>query len=180
MKRAIPATVLLAFVAGSLMSGCTTPASPQELAAVERMIQQTESMRTQLNGPDTTALRHMGALFQAERPGIEQRFGDTLLRPEAEVLGNYHRAMAERLPRLMQARRAERARLDSTLIRLRHLRHDLDQGLMTGKKRQAALHMEERWNTALRQDLDSLAARTQALIQERTSYRAAIDSLLRQ
>src|SRR5690606_13826584 len=99
---------------------------------------------------------------------------------EAEVLGNYHRAMAERLPRLMQARRAERARLDSTLIRLRHLRHDLDQGLMTGKKRQAALHMEERWNTALRQDLDSLAARTQALIQERTSYRAAIDSLLRQ
>ena len=43
-----------------------------------------------------------------------------------------------------------------------------------------ALRLGLERNTALRQDLDSLAARTQALIQERTSYRAAIDSLLRQ
>lgn len=180
MKRAIPAAVLLALIAGSLLPGCTTPASPQELAAVERMIQETESMRIQLNGPDTIALRHMGALFQAERPGIEQRFGDTLHRHEAEVLGNYHRAMAERLPRLMAARRAEQARLDSTLTRLRNLRHDLGEGLLNQRKRQAALHMEQRWNAVLRQDMDSLAARTRDLVQERAVYRAAIDSLLRQ
>lgn len=180
MTRAIPVAVLLALASGSLLSACSRPADPAELATVEKMIQQTESMRIELNSMDTTALRHMCSLFEAERPSIEQRFRDTLLPHEAEVLGNYHRAMAERLPDLLSARHVERARLDSTLIRLRNLRHDLEQGLLSKNKRQAALEMEQRWNSSLRQDLDTVAAITQVLIRDRTGYRASIDSLLRQ
>ncbi|MBX2983510.1 MAG: hypothetical protein WBB32_15530 [Flavobacteriales bacterium] len=180
MKRAIPVAVLLALASGSLLSACSRPVDPAELATVERMIQQTESMRIELNSLDTNALRHMGSLFEAERPSIEQRFRDTLLPHEAEVLGNYHRAMAERLPMVLSARHTEQARLDSTLFRLRNLRHDLEQGLLNKNKRQAALEMEQRWNNALRDDLDSVASITQVLIRDRTAYRSAIDSLLRQ
>ncbi|MCB0758460.1 MAG: hypothetical protein KDC01_08380 [Flavobacteriales bacterium] len=180
MTRTIPAVVLLALVSGSLLPACSRPADPAQMATVEQLIQQTESMRTQLNSMDTNALRHMGSLFEAERPSIEQRFRDTLLPHEAEVLGNYHRAMAERLPRLMDERRSALGRTDSTLLRLRDLRHDLRNGLLSKNGRRNALAMEQRWNNALRDELDLVTDHTKALIRERTTYRAAIDSLLRQ
>ena len=180
MTRAIPVAVLLALASGSLLSACSRPADPAEMATVEQLIQQTESMRIELNSSDTNALRHMGSLFVAEQPSIAQRFRDTLLPHEAEVLGNYHRAMAERLPMVLSARRAEQARLDTTLLRLRNLRHDLEQGLLSKNKSQEALDMEQRWNNALRQDLDSIDAITQKLIFDRRTYRSAIDSLLHQ
>ena len=124
--------------------------------------------------------RTIWEMFEAERPSIEQRFRDTLLPHEAEVLGNYHRAMAERLPRLMDERRSALGRTDSTLLRLRDLRHDLRNGLLSKNGRRNALAMEQRWNNALRDELDLVTDHTKALIRERTTYRAAIDSLLRQ
>lgn len=180
MMRTIPAAVLLALGSGGLLTACTNHADPSEMATVERMIEKTDSMRLELIGMDTTALRHMHALFEAERPGIEQRFRDTLRPHEAQVLGNYHQAMDERLPRLLADRNVEQARIDSTLMRLRDLRHDMDQGLMNKKARDKALAVEKSWNTLLRNDLDQVEKATKQLIRDRTTYRSAIDSLLRQ
>ncbi len=180
MTRAIPAAVFLTLVSGSLITGCTQPADPATLATVERMIQQTDSLRMELNGMDTTALRHIQALFQAERPGIELRFKDTLRGGEAEVLGNYYQAMAERLPHLLAERRKQQERSDSTLLRLRNLRHDLTYGLLSKKEQRQALAMENAWNAFLREDLDRIAADGKQLINDRRAYRAAIDSLFRQ
>jgi hypothetical protein len=135
-------------------------------------------MQTELEAMDTNALRHMQQLFDAERPGIEQRFRDTLLPGEAEVLGNYHRAMAERLPRLLMDRRTEQEQLDSTAARLRNLRHDLEAGLLNAAGRQQALDLEKRWNAALRQRLDRIGQESRQLIADRRTYRAGIDSLL--
>ncbi|HRN37272.1 MAG TPA: hypothetical protein PLL18_10230, partial [Flavobacteriales bacterium] len=98
---------------------------------------------------------------------------------EAEVLGNYHRAMAERLPELLAQRSGLRARMDSAATRLHDLRHDMELGLMNSRKRSEALEAEKRWNVFLRQNLDSLNARTQSLVRDRKAWRAAIDSLLR-
>ena len=180
MMRTIPAAVLLALGSGGLLTACTNHADPSEMATVERMIEETDSMRMELIGMDTTALHHMHALFEAERPGIDQRFQDTLLPHEAQVLGNYYQAMAERLPRLLSDRNMEEARIDSTLMRLRNLRHDMDQGLMNKKTREKALALENEWNTSLRNDLDRVEVATKQLIRDRTTYRATIDSLLRQ
>lgn len=180
MMRTIPAAVLLALGSGGLLTACTHRADPAEMATVERMIEKTDSMRMELIGMDTTALHHMHALFEAERPGIQQRFRDTLLPHEAQVLGNYHQAMAERLPELLARRHVEQARIDSTLMRLRDLRHDMDQGLMNKKAREKALALEKGWNASLRNNLDQVETATKELIRDRTSYRAAIDSLLRQ
>ena len=180
MTRAIPAAVFLTLVSGGLITGCTRPTDPATMATVEQMIQQTDSLRTALNGMDTTALRHMQALFEAERPGIERRFKDTLREREAEVLGNYYRAMAERLPRLLADRRKEQERSGSTLLRLRDLRHDLAHGLLKKKEQQQALEMEKTWNSFLRNHLDRISADSQQLINDRRSYRAAIDSLFHQ
>jgi len=180
MMRTIPAAVLLALGSGGLLTACTHRADPSEMAIVERMIEETDSLRMELIGMDTTALHHMHALFEAERPGIEQRFRDTLRPHEAQVLGNYHQAMAERLPRLMAERHTEETRIDSTLMRLRNLRHDMDQGLMNKEARENALAMEEGWNSSLRNDLGQVEMATKQLILDRTTYRAAIDSLLRQ
>lgn len=176
--RPIPAVAMIALLSGSLSVACTHSTDPVELAAVERLIQDTENMNAELNSQDTSALRHMIALFEAERPAIEQRFRDTLLPREAAVLGNYYRAMNERLPVLMEERRTEQTRLDSAAQRLRNLRHDLEQGLLSKSKRQQALAMEQQWNARLRQDLDSIAVRTASLIRDRRAYRTAIDSQL--
>lgn len=180
MTRAIPVAVLLALTSGSVLTACTHRADPSEIATVERMIKETDSMRLELIGMDTTALHHMHALFEAERPGIEQRFQDTLNPHEAQVLGNYHQAMAERLPLLMTDRQEEQDRIDTTLLRLRNLRHDLGQGLMKKKEREKALMTEKTWNMSLRNDLRQVEMATKELINDRNSYRAAIDSLFRQ
>jgi hypothetical protein len=171
--------LLVALVTAGITSACTHRAAPEELAAAGGLINSTDSMRAELDRADTNALRHMGALFLAERPGIELRFKDTLNPREAQVLGNYHWAMSVRLPRLMEERMAEKARLDSTLRRLQGLRHDLEHGLMPSAARQNALRIEQQWNAVLRQDLDSITARTRALVHDRKSYRTTIDSLLR-
>ena len=50
---------------------------------------------------------------------------------------------------------------------------------MPSAARQNALRIEQQWNAVLRQDLDSITARTRALVRDRKSYRTTIDSLLR-
>lgn len=179
MTRPVPAALIFALVAAGMLSACTHRASPEELATVERMIQANDSMRADMDRTDTTALRHMYTLFEAERPAIEARFRDTLLPHEAEVLGNYHFAMSNRLPLLLDARSLERTKLDSAALRLRDLRHDLENGLMRSEDRTKALHTEQLWGSALRSNLDSLNARTQTLLRERRALRSQIDSLLR-
>lgn len=179
MTRPIPVALLAALVLAGMLPACTHPAGPDVMATVEQMIQATDSMRAQLDQADTNALRHMDALFQAERPAIEARFHDTLLPHAAEVLGNYHRAMAGRLPRLMVARHAQRTRLDSTRRRLYNLRHDLERGLMNRNRREEALRRERLWNMSLHRQADSIRVRTADLIHDRRIYRSAIDSLLR-
>lgn len=169
---------MIALLSGGMLAACTGAADPAQLATVEHLIQETESMKAELNSQDTSALRHMFALFEAERPAIELRFRDTLLPREAEVLGNYYRAMNERLPALLARRRAEQARLDSATQRLRDLRHDLEQGLLDKAKREQALAIEQQWNTRLRQDLDSITVHTGALVHDRRTYRTAINSQL--
>lgn len=179
MMRAIPAAAFLALTTGTLLSACNRPADPVRMAAVEGLIQETENMRTELDGADTNALRHMQLLFEAERPGIERRFQDTLTPHEAEVLGNYYHAMAARLPRLLAARAAEQARLDSTLVRLRDLHHDFSAGLMDQARQDEALAMERRWATALRQALAQTTTDGEQLSRDRRQFRAGIDSILR-
>ncbi len=169
---------LLSLVSGGMLPACNPQADPAQLATVQRMIQATDSLRTALEQADTNALRHMEALFAAERPAIEARFGDTLLPNEAGVLGNYHRSMAERLPALLALRQMEQGRLDSTRSRLEDLRHDLEQGLLDGPARETALAMEKRWIQLLRQETDSIRRHTRQLIDDRTAWRATIDSLL--
>ncbi|MCC6838567.1 MAG: hypothetical protein IT230_00265 [Flavobacteriales bacterium] len=178
MTRPVPAVLLVALVTVGMLPACTHRATPQELAAVERMIIATDSMRAVLDRADTNALHHMGARFTAERAGIEARFRDTLLPHEAELLGNYHRAMAERLPRLLAERRAGHALLDSSANRLADLRHDLELGLLDPESRREALAMEQQWATALHHQTDSLVRLTNRLISDRQRWRAAIDTLL--
>lgn len=179
MTKAVPVAALPAFLLVGMLLACTHRAGTEELATVERMIQATDTMRAELDRADTNNLRHMGALFTAERPAIEARFRDTLQPHEAEVLGNYHRAMAERLPRLMAERQQERLRVDSTAGRLHNLRHDMELGLMPKDKRAHAIQVEQAWIAVLRKDLDGINDRTSILIGERKDYRLAIDSLLR-
>lgn len=162
----------------TLAASCTRPASAPEMEAVETLIQQNMAMASELRGQDTAALRHMATLFAAERPAIELRFRDTLDPREAEVLGNYHRAMAGRLPELLAQRAIQRAQLDSAAMRLRNLRHDMEQGLLSPGRRQEALRMETAWNNILKARMDTIKARQSALEEERKSYRAAIDPLL--
>lgn len=180
MMRGIPVPALHALALGCLLTACGHPAGPDELAEVERLGRELDSMTAKLNAMDTVALKHMGALFEAERPGIELRFRDTLQPQEARLLGNYHRAMAERLPQLMAARTSELDRLEQAARRLHDLRHDMEQGTMNRNDRKAALAMERQWAAVLKSDLDSLAARTKHLIDARQAYRAALDSLLHQ
>jgi hypothetical protein len=178
MTRPVPAVVPVALVLAGMLPACTHRATPEDLAAVERMIQANDSMRAELERADTNALRHTHALFEAERPAIAARFKDTLLPHEAEVLGNYHAAMSRRLPLLLDARAAELSRIDSAALRLRDLRHDMENGLMGKEERSKALAAEQRWGKYLRNTLDSLNLRTQNLLRDRRTLRSAIDTLL--
>lgn len=178
MTRPVPVAAWLALMTVGMLPACTHRASPQERAAVERMILTTDSLRAELDRADTNALRHMGDLFRAERPAMEARFGDTLLPREAEVLGNYHRAMAEFLPAVLAQHQAYREHLDSTAGRLHQLRHDLEEGLLDQEQRRTALAMEQRWVELLRQETRHTNQQAEALIRDRGTWRAAIDSLL--
>lgn len=173
-----PLAAGLAMLAWGCIPACTRPADPADLAVVERLIRSNEQMQQELNRMDAETLHHMSSLFEAERPAIERRFQDTLLPREAEVLGNYYRAMGEQLPRLLDSRNRQHQRLDSMAQRLLALRHDLEQGIMRRKQREQALAMEQQWDALLRSELDTLAVHTRTLVDQRRTLRAAIDPML--
>jgi hypothetical protein len=178
MKRAIPAAAFLALLTTMSQQACRHPADPEMLAATEKMIRRTDSMRRELDNMDTAGLRHMEALFESERSAIEMRFKDTLSKDEAMILGNYHRAMAVTLPRVLDDRRRIRQRLDSLHQQLADLRHDLGQGLLKKNDQRQAMVMEQAWDSTLAQDVERLRADIGQLEQDRRKYRSAIDPLL--
>jgi len=178
MKRAIPAWAFLALLTATLQQACRRTSEPEFIAATEDMAKHTDSLRMSLDNMDTAAITHMYALFTSERPAIEQRFKDTLSPQEAEILGNYHRAMAVTLPRVMGDRQRLYARLDSTRQRLGNLRHDLDQGLLDKKQQRQAIETEQAWDSTLTNDVERLRADIGQLEKDRLKYRSAIDPLL--
>ena len=178
MKRAIPAWAFLALLTATLQQACRRSSEPALIATTEQLAKHTDSLRMELDNMDTAAITHMHALFISERPAIELRFKDTLSPQEAEILGNYHRAMAVTLPRVMGDRQRLSARLDSTRRRLDNLRHDLDQGLLNKKQQRQAVEVEQQWDSTLTNDVERLRSDIDQLEKDRLKYRSAIDPLL--
>lgn len=178
MKRAIPAWAFLALLTATLQQACRRTSEPEYIVATERLVKHTDSLRTALDNMDTAAITHMHALFISERPAIELRFKDTLAPQEAEILGNYHRAMAVTLPRVMGDRKRLGQRLDSTYRRLSDLQHDLDQGLLSKKDQEQAVALEQAWDSTLTNDVERLRTDIDQLEKDRLKYRSAIEPLM--
>ncbi len=178
MKRAIPAWAFLALLTATLQQACRRTSEAEYVTATEHLAKHTDSLRTALENMDTAAITHMHALFLSERPAIEQRFKDTLSPQEAEILGNYHRAMAVTLPRVMGDRKRLSARLDSTRRRLDDLQHDLDQGVLNKEQQGQAVAVEQAWDSTLTDDVERLHSDIEQLEKDRSKYRSAIDPLL--
>jgi hypothetical protein len=178
MKRAIPVLAFLALLTATSQQACRRTSEPEYLAATEHLAKHMDSLRMALDNMDTAAITHMHALFISERPAIELRFKDTLSPQEAEILGNYHRAMAVTLPRVMGDRKRLSERLDSTRQRLGNLRHDLDQGLLARDRQRQAVAVEKVWDSTLTNDVERLRDDIGQLEKDRLKYRSAIDPLL--
>jgi hypothetical protein len=178
MKRAIPAWAFLALLTATLQQACRRTSEPEYLIATEHLVKHTDSLRTAIENMDTAAITHMHALFLSERPAIEKRFKDTLSPQEAEILGNYHRAMAVTLPRVMGDRKRIEDRLDSSRRRLGNLRHDLEGGLLNKKEQRQAVAVEQAWDSTLTKDVERLRADIAQLEKDRLKYRSAIDPLM--
>lgn len=179
MKRPIPILIGLALLSTMLQQACTHTAKPAQLADVALLIARNDSLRSELDAMDSASINHMSALFETERPEIELRFKDTLLKDEAEILGNYHQAMVTGLPALIMGQRLLFSRSDSARTRLVDLQHDMVQGSMKSADVSKAIEVEKAWAVHFEKQFIQLKQDAVDLREERERYRSAIDSLLR-
>ena len=139
-----------------------------------------DSLQGRLAEMDTASLLHMRDLFTVEREGIEVRFKDTLPLAEAEVLGNYYRAMAGTLPRILDDRLRLRALLKGASDRLEDLQHDLCTGHLQMKESATALSVEGAWCDRYTMEVRALITESTKLQQDRAALRESAAAFLRQ
>lgn len=179
MTQRIPAAFFGTLVVACLLPGCRHPADPERLEALDGLLGQVDSLEHTLDAMDTVELAHASVLYAAERTAIEARFKDTLAPQVAVVLGNYHRAMARTLPLALDEHRYTRAALDSTRIRLAHLRHDITRGLLKEEEESSFIAQEHVVVNDLAQRVGAVGVRLHSVQEDRTRFRAQADSILR-
>lgn len=172
MKRPIPAAAVPALLCALAVAGCVRQVDPVGMHAVNVLSFRIDSLKGRLAEMDTASLLHMGRLFSAEREGMERRFKDTLGVAEAEVLGNYYRAMGGTLPHVMDERLRLHALLANASQRLEDLQHDLCSGFISRTEAGQAVRVETEWCDRLSKDMAMLTAEAVKLQKDRAELRA--------
>ena len=180
MIRAIPAAAFPALLLAAVCAGCGGAVDPASMHIVNTLSHRIDSLRERLAEMDTTALLHMRDLFTVEQEGIETRFKDTLPLAEAEVLGNYYRAMAGTLPRILDDRQRLQALLGNSSKRLEDLQHDLCTGHMQMNEAATALSVETAWCDRYTVETRALIAESAKLQRDRAALRGSAAAFLRQ
>jgi hypothetical protein len=163
----------------TLLPGCRRGADPEKLASLDRLLGEVDSLEHTLDAMDTLDLARARTIFDGQRTAIELRFKDTLKPAEALVLGNYHRAMAQALPLALSEHLYTHAALDSTRIRLSHLRHDLMHGLLQEEEESAFIADEHAVVNDLAQRVGAVSVRLTSVEADRSLYKDQVDSILR-
>lgn len=176
MRKALPVVVL----AWAVAAGCACPVDPASLHAVNRLGHCADSLQGRLLAMDTASLWQMRDRFATEQEAIRQRFRDTLPLAEAQVLGNYWRAMDGTLPRIIDERARLLALLKGSARRVEQLQHDLCNGRIGAKETQAALNVEKAWCARHAMEVRNVEAGAEQLANERTALRTAAMDLLQQ
>ncbi|MFT3884817.1 MAG: hypothetical protein QM724_05120 [Flavobacteriales bacterium] len=179
MTRRLPAAFLFAAALLTVATGCRRSTDPERLAALDRLLGEVDSLEHTLDAMDTLELVHARAIFDGQRDAIELRFKDTLSPQAAVVLGNYHRAMAQALPLALSEHRYTHNALDSTRIRLSHLRHDLLHGLLSEAEERTFLAEERTVVNDLAQRVGAVSVRLTTIENDRVLYKDQVDPLLR-
>jgi hypothetical protein len=175
MRKALPVVVLPMLI---LTVGCSCSVDPASLHAVNRLGHCADSLQGRLLAMDTAALWQMRERFATEQEAIRQRFRDTLPLAEAQVLGNYWRAMDGSLPRIIDDRARLLALLKGSSRRMEQLQHDLCNGRIGMKEMQAALSVENAWCARHAMEVRNVETGAEQLASERTNLRAAAVELL--
>ena len=180
MIRAIPAAAIPALLLAAVCSGCGCAVDSASMHTVNRLSHRIDSLQGRLTEMDTASLLHMRDLFTVEREGVEVRFKDTLPLAEAEVLGNYYRAMAGTLPRILDDRLRLQAVLANSSKRLEDLQHDICTGHMQMKEIATALSVETAWCDRYTLETHALISESVKLQHDRAMLRASAAAFLRQ
>lgn len=180
MMRAIPAATVPVLLLAAVCAGCGCAVDTSNMHAVNTLAHRIDSLKDRLADMDTASLLHMRDLFTAEREGIESRFRDTLPLAEAEVLGNYYRAMGGTLPRILDDRVRLQGLLSEASQRLEHLQHDICDRRIDLKGTAKALAVENAWCDRFMRDVGTLLTETAKLQRDRVALRSAAADFLRQ
>ena len=124
MKRGILFAGVVALVGSTTVSSCRRAADPQQLSAVDSLINALEAARLTLNELDTQRYAKADSILQATRALFLQRFNDTLAKDMAATLGDQFVQLREANRRGADQRNVHRSVVDAGL-RLKQLRNDI-------------------------------------------------------
>lgn len=123
MKRGILFAAVVALI-GSTTVSCRRAAEPQQIAAVDSLINAMEAARLTLNELDTQRYAAADSILRSRRALFLKRFTDTLDKPSATLLGDQFVQLREATRRAADHRNVMQGVLNGS-VRLKQLRQDL-------------------------------------------------------
>lgn len=160
MKRGILFATVLALI-GSTTVSCRRTSDPEQIAAVDSLINAMEAARLTLNELDTQRYATADSILQVRRAMFLKRFNDTLDKPSAALLGGQFVQLREATRRATDHRNVMHAVTNGSK-RLKQLKQDLS----------AAALPQEEVPKALLNETNAAEAIENSVMQVITNYQA--------
>jgi hypothetical protein len=177
MNRRVPLIVLAALLL-CLPSACKRSANTAHLATLDSLLIITDSLITGINAMDLTALHTIDSTFKLKKDAVEARMRDTLSKPDAILLANFHRAMTKNLPGVNNEFSGVKNDLDLAKKQLIDLRHDVEKGLLDAPVESGFIGQEKMAVSAVREHASKLASSARGVVRDHERLAPQVDSLL--
>jgi len=142
MSMRVPILAMAAFLLCTLPQACRRGHDAAHLAQVDSLLHRTDSLLQLMNTQDTADIAAWGTAYAQHSDRLVTRLRDTLDKPTALALGNYHRLMDKTLARARSEHGSVLIGLKRSREQLLDLRNDVDKGLLEPADEAAYIEQE--------------------------------------
>lgn len=168
----------LAVVLLPLGNACRRAADPAHLASLDSMLTATDSLTRALAAIDMERLRSLDSIYAHRREAVFLLMRDTLDKPSALSVGNLHRAMSSTLARVEHELDGVKQDLATSHVQLDHLKHDVEEGLLTPENEIAYIGQERLYLSQAADRVGVLHNSAESVVRVWQAEYPRVDSLL--
>jgi len=174
----VPILATLALLMCFALPACKRMRYKEHIWPIEKLLFTVDSSRNAITLLDRHALHLIDSVYDGKRDSVMALMKDTLDKPDAIVLGNFHQAMTWTLDRVWREIDGVENELTTTRKQLIDLRHDVDHGLLSPEQEKADLATERQFVEFAKHRAGVLCASAARVTDEWRLHHARVDSLL--